>query len=166
MRRAATWCHKPKGKVEVILCPLSQVEMPGILSHPTVRAAAASAVQSMWLGAVAVAVLLAPAVPSAPVTPQNWPALQTQCPTSRLTASWSTPTSRACRAEATPQTHDDLKSPTRGPESLRCLWTSHAVSLHSALPTHLQLLWNLTALHIFGWRPAPGQVSGGGSSFR
>lgn len=164
MRRAATWCHKQKDKVEVILCPQSQDGMPGTQSHPTVRAAAASAVLNMLLETVAVAVLLAPAVHSAPVTPQNWPALQTQCPTSRSTASWSTPTSRACRAEATPRTHDHLKSPTRGPQSLRCLWTSHAVSLHSALPTHL--LWNLTALHIFGWRPAPGQVSGGGSSLR
>lgn len=33
-------------------------------------------------------------------------------------------------------------------------------------PTHLQLLWYLTALHICGWRPTPGQVSGGCSSFK
>lgn len=38
---------------------------------------------------------------------------------------------------------------------------SHAGSPHSALPTHLQLLWNLTAQQICGWRPALGQVSGG-----
>ena len=33
-------------------------------------------------------------------------------------------------------------------------------------PTHLRLQWNLTALHVCGWRPAPGQLSGGCSSFK
>lgn len=76
-------------------------------SHPTVRAAAALVVQNMRLGA---SVLWAPAVPSAPVTHQSWPALQAWCHTCRSTASWSTPTSRACSAEVTSETHDDLMS--------------------------------------------------------
>lgn len=46
----------------------------------------------------------------------------------------------------------------RGPESLKDVRASHAHLLHSALPTHLQLLWYLTVLHICGERPAPGQV--------
>ncbi|TKS92004.1 hypothetical protein D9C73_025795 [Collichthys lucidus] len=65
MRRAATWCPKPKGRAEVILCLQSQAGMPGTLSPLTVRAAAAaaSAVQSMRLAAAAVS------VPSGPCSP-------------------------------------------------------------------------------------------------
>lgn len=117
MRRAAIWCLRPKGRAGVTLCPLSQAGMPGTPSHPTVRAAAASAVQSMQQGAVAVAALLAPAAPSAPATPQNWLVLHTQCPTNKSTASWSRPTSRASRAGVISETHDDLRSPDRGPVS-------------------------------------------------
>lgn len=29
MRRAATWCLKPRGRAELILSPLSQAGMPG-----------------------------------------------------------------------------------------------------------------------------------------
>lgn len=134
MRRAATWSPKPKGRAELILSLLSQDGMPGTLSHPTVRAAAASAVQNMRLGAVAVDALRAPAVPSAQATPPNWPALQTWWPTCRSTASWRRPTSRVCIAEVSSQTHDDLISLCRPPESLKLIRASHAESLHSALP--------------------------------
>ena len=33
MRRAATWCHKPKDRAEVTLCLLSQEGMPGTLRY-------------------------------------------------------------------------------------------------------------------------------------
>lgn len=33
MRRAATWCHKPKDRAEVTLCLLSQAGMPGTLRY-------------------------------------------------------------------------------------------------------------------------------------
>lgn len=134
MRRAATWCPKPKGRAELILSLLNQDGMRGTLSHPTVRAAAASAVQSMQLGAVAVVVLWAPAVLSAQATPPNWLALQTWWPTCRSTASWRRPISRVCIAEVSSQTHDDLISLCRPPESPKLVRASHAESLHSALP--------------------------------
>ncbi|TMS14909.1 hypothetical protein E3U43_021371 [Larimichthys crocea] len=64
MRRAATWCPKPKGRAEVILCLQSQAGMPGTLSPLTVRAAAAaSAVQSMRLGAAASQCAVGPCSP-------------------------------------------------------------------------------------------------------
>lgn len=140
-------------------------------SPPTVRAAAVSAVRSMRLGAVAVSVLWAPAVRSAPGTLQKWPvAPQTWWPTCRSTASWSTPTSRACRADIQSETHDDPMSLSvchQRSESLRHAGAPHADSLHSALPTHLQLLWSPTALtYLWMKRSALGQVSGGDSSFK
>lgn len=112
MRRMATWCPMQKGRAELILSPLSQDEMLGTLSHPTVRAAAASAVQNMQLGA---SVLWALAVLSSPASLQSWLAQQAKCHTCRLTASLKRPTSRACTTEVSSETHDVPLSATKGP---------------------------------------------------
>ncbi|TNM97207.1 hypothetical protein fugu_015363 [Takifugu bimaculatus] len=41
MRRRSMWCPSPRGRAEVIPCPLSQAGMPGTLSHLSARAASA-----------------------------------------------------------------------------------------------------------------------------
>lgn len=79
----------------------------------------------------------------------HFQSLQSRGRTQRHTMTWCVPPSAA-----------------REPGSSRHIRASHADSLRSALPAHLQLLWNLTVLLICGWRPVPGHVSGGGSSFR
>jgi len=133
-------------------------------SHPTARQAA---VQTMRWAAVAVNASSGPAFPSTSVTPPNWPALQTWCPTCRSTASWGMPTSRACRADVSSETRDYLMSLVVGhqrTESLSRLERHMLIRFNRLFPT-ISSLCDVSQLYICGWRPAPGQVSGVGSSF-
>lgn len=160
MRRMATWCPKPKGRPEHIPSLLSQGVMPGTLSHPTVRAAAASAVLNVQLGAASVSVLRAPAVRLV------WAILlspRTQCPTYISTASWRMPTSRAFKTEVTWETHDDITSLCLSPEDwspemsmrITCWVTSHSSSppistvvCHSSIDVWMETsIWSC----VWGW---------------
>ncbi|RVE69588.1 hypothetical protein OJAV_G00079270 [Oryzias javanicus] len=108
MSTVTTWCLKPKGKAELILFPLSLAKMHGTLSHPTVRATAASTVQSMRR---AVGVPWAPAAPSASSPLRSRSVRPARRHTCRSTASSGRPTSTAFKAEVSSETHDGEKVP-------------------------------------------------------
>lgn len=131
MRRAATWCLKPKGRAELILSPLSQVGMLGTQRHPTARAAATSAVRNMQLG---VGALWVPAVLSATASRQSRAARQTSCRTCRSTASSGRPTSIACKAEVSSETQDETALSLATPKNWKVCCGVIRWTFRSALP--------------------------------